>query len=212
MIIIGAKGLAKELEQIVSIDTNIQDHEILFFDNLSNDLPERLFGRFRILRSFNEAKEYLSKSEDKSFILGLGNPKYRHQLFTEFVKLGGVPKTIQSNNTEIGSFDVSIGDGCSLMSGAIVSNSVSIGKGCLVYYNSVITHDCKVGDFVEISPNATILGRSTVGDFTSVGAGAIILPDVTVGSHVVIGAGTVVLNDVPDNTTIVGVPGKIMSK
>ena len=210
MIIVGAKGFAKEILQIISVELNIED--IVFFDNVSKDLPNKLFNHFRILKSFDEVKKYLSISADKSFVLGLGSPKLREKLLNEFVNIGAIPKTVYAKNSEVGSFDVSISERTSILAGATISNSVSIGKGCLVYYNSVITHDCILGDFVEVSPSSTILGRCEIGDFTSIGAASVILPDVKIGKNVIIGAGTVVLNDVPDNSTIVGVPGKILNK
>ncbi|WP_179338063.1 acetyltransferase [Winogradskyella ludwigii] len=212
MIIVGAKGFAKELLQIVSIDMGLLDDDIVFFDNVSSDLPSKLYNRFRILTSFKEVEIYLLKSEDKSFVLGLGNPLLRKNLFKQFTQLGAQPISIISKNAEIGNFDVNIKVGVTILSGVKISNSVDIGIGCLIYYNSIVTHDCIIGDFVEISPNVNILGRSSIGDNSSLGASSVILPDITIGSNVTVGAGTVVLNDVPNNITIVGVPGRIISK
>ncbi|WP_195806612.1 acetyltransferase [Winogradskyella helgolandensis] len=212
MIIVGAKGFAKELLQIVSIDLGLPDDDIVFFDNVSTDLPFKIYDRFKILTSFEAVTTYLSKSEDKSFILGLGQPKLRKDLYQKFIELGAQPVSVISKNAEVGNFDVNINKGVSILSGAKVSNSVEIGKGCLIYYNTIITHDCSIGDFVEVSPNVTILGRCRIGNHTSLGASSVILPDVTLGSNVIVGAGSVVLNDVPDYSTIVGVPGRVISK
>ncbi|HFI0305265.1 TPA: DapH/DapD/GlmU-related protein [Streptococcus suis] len=44
-----------------------------------------------------------------------------------------------------------------------------------------------------------------------IGAGATILPGVTVGENAIVGAGSVVTKDVPDNTTVAGVPAKIIN-
>ena len=43
-----------------------------------------------------------------------------------------------------------------------------------------------------------------------VGAGAKILGSVTIGDNCKIGAGSVVLKDVPANSTVVGVPGRVV--
>lgn len=212
MIIVGAKGFAKELLQIVSVEMNLADEDIVFFDNINQDLPSKLYNRFKILRSFEEVKIYLSQTEDKSFILGLGNPLLRKKLFEQFTQIGAQPVSIISKNTDIGSFEVNIKVGATILSGVKISNSVEIGIGCLIYYNSIVTHDCIIGDFVEVAPNVIILGRSSIGDNSSLGASSVILPDITIGSNVIVGAGTVVLNDVPNNSTIVGVPGRILAK
>lgn len=206
MIIIGAKGFAKEILQIISVDMNLKDSEILFFDNVNSDLPEKIYNRFNVLRSFQELESYFKKQSDRLFALGLGNPQHRFNLYKKMITLGGIPHTIISDNSEIGSFDVKIGDGTSVLSGSKISNSVILGIGCLVYYNSILTHDCIIGDFVEISPNVIILGRCRIGDYSRLGAGAIILPDVKIGNNVTIGAGSVVTKNIPDNALVFGVP------
>lgn len=210
MIIIGAKGFAIEILQILAVDMDLANKDIVFFDNISTNLPEVIFNEFKILKSFEEVKTYLEHSNDKNFVLGLGNPKHRQQLFEKFVALGAKPLSVFSSSAEVGSFNVSINTGVSVMSGARISNNVTIGKGSLIYYNTVITHDCTIGNFCEISPNVNVLGRCKIGDSTSIGAGATVLPDVVIGNNVIVGAGTVVLNNVPNNCTIVGVPGKIV--
>lgn len=210
MIIVGAKGLAKEVLEIVSVDLKLLDDDIVFFDNVSIDLPKLLFQRFKILNSFDEVQSYLNDTKDKSFLLGLGNPKYRAQLFYKFISIGAEPITVISKQSNVGSFGVHLGVGTTIMPGAAISNDVKIGKGVLIYYNTVVAHDCILGDFVQVSPNANILGRCKVGNNSFLGAGCTILPDVEVGENVVIGAGAVVTKDVPDNVTLVGVPAKII--
>ncbi|MFD2916269.1 acetyltransferase [Psychroserpens luteus] len=211
MLIVGAKGFAKEILQIVSIDMNLQDENIVFFDDISQDLPEKIYNRFKILNSYDQVVEYLSESEDKSFVLGIGKPKHRENLHNKFLELGYESIIVQSNNAEIGNFDVEIGKGTAIMSGVIITNSIRIGKGCLININSTIGHDCYLGDYVEVSPNVNISGRCVIGSGSVIGTNAIIIPDINIGENVTVGAGTVVIKDVPDNSTIVGVPGKIIS-
>ena len=54
MIIIGAKGFAKELLEVCH-QLGRTDN-LVFFDNVSTDLPEQLYGQFPILRDENEVK------------------------------------------------------------------------------------------------------------------------------------------------------------
>lgn len=210
MIIVGAKGFAKEILQIISVEMGVKDDEIVFFDDVSKDLPEKLFNRFSIIKTLEDAKVFMKSTDDTDFVLGLGNPIYRKQLYNTFVEIGGTPTQLIAKQSTVGDFDVKLGKGTTIMPGARLSNSVSVGIGCLIYYNTVLTHDCVIGDFVELSPSANILGRCTIGNNTSIGSGAIILPDVTIGNNVTIGAGTVVLKNIPDNATVVGVPGRII--
>ncbi len=42
------------------------------------------------------------------------------------------------------------------------------------------------------------------------GSGAAVLGDITIGENVKIGANSVVVKDVPPNSTVVGIPGRVV--
>lgn len=206
MLIIGAKGFAKEVLEI--LHQNGQTENLCFYDDVNNDLPEKLFGQFPILRSIEESETYFSQTSNQ-FVLGIGNPKLRKKLCDKFESIGGELSSVISKHAEIGSFGVQISSGCNILSGVKISNDVAIGKGTMAYYNSVITHDVKIGEFCEISPSVNILGRVRIGNLVSIGAGSIIFPDVTIGDNVVVAAGAVVRNNVPANVMVAGIPAVI---
>ena len=209
MLIVGAKGFAKEVLEIIHTDFGIDHTDIFFFDNVSDDLPELLFNKFRIYTTFDQVKNHF-QTHSNDFALGLGSPVLRAKLQEEFIKLGGNPVTVISKLASIGSFGTQIGAGSSIMQGALVSNNCSLGKANLIYFNSVVSHDAILGDYVELSPGAIILGRCKIGNYTSIGSNATILPDITLGNNVIIGAGAVVTKDIPDNSKAVGVPARII--
>jgi sugar O-acyltransferase (sialic acid O-acetyltransferase NeuD family) len=207
MILIGAKGFAKEIFEIVF--KNKQSESIVFYDDINLNGTKTIFEDHIVLQSIEEAKNYFEKTDNR-FTIGIGNPILRKKMFEKFTQIGGIPTSTISLDAKIGSKEISIGVGTNILDGAIISNSVTIGIGCILYYNAILTHNCKVGDFVEISPAAILLGRCTVGSYTQIGANATILPDITVGSNVVIGAGAVVTKNVPDNSVVYGNPAKII--
>ena len=207
MIIIGAKGFAKEVLEI--LHQNSQLEGLAFYDDVNHDLPALLYNQFPILKNENQVKEHFQKFGN-DFTIGIGGSLLRKKMQEKFEALGGKLKSSISKFSEIGSYGVIIGDGSNILSGAILSNDVSIGFANIIYYNSIITHDVITGDYVEISPGAKLLGRSLIGDFSSIGCNAVILPDVKVGRNVIIGAGAVVNKDLPDNCVAVGIPAKII--
>ena len=208
MIIAGAKGFAKELLELLYRDYRYK--EIMFYDDVSPELPDTLFGKFKILKSQDELKAALKSNA--YFALGVGIPKIRHQLNKLFTENGGIIKTIISNNASVGSFETDIGNGCTIMDGVMITNNSLIAMGCLINVNTVIAHDTKIGKFADIAPNVTISGRCTIGDYVSIGTGAILLPSVNIGNNVTIGAGSVVKNHIPDNSLVIGTPGKVIKK
>ncbi|MFN7674435.1 acetyltransferase [Flavobacterium sp.] len=209
MLIIGAKGFAKEVLEVLHQLKQLEN--ICFYDDVNDTVPEKLFGQFPVFRTIHEAAVYF-KTIDNQFTIGIGNPVLRKKIFNKFSELGGKLTSTISPMASIGTFDVNIGYGTNVLSGAIFSNGSKIGKGSIVYYNSIITHDCVIGDFVEISPSVTILGRSEIGSYTQVGSNATILPDIKIGQNVIIGAGSVVTKDIPENCVVVGIPAKVIKE
>ncbi len=209
MLIIGAKGFAKEVLEILHQSNQLEN--IVFYDDVSNDISEKLFDKFPVFTTSTEAINYF-KTIDNQFTIGIGNPVLRKKLYDKFITFGGKYTSTISPLASIGSYDIQIGEGTNILVGAILSNSVKIGKGSIVYYNSIITHDCCIGDFVEIAPAVKILGRCQIGSFTQLGANSTILPDIKIGENVIVGAGSVVTKDIPDNCVVVGVPAKIIKE
>ena len=84
----------------------------------------------------------------------------------------------------------------------------------------VIGETTEIGDDVIIYHQVTLGGVSTkkgkrhptIGNNVVIGAGAKVLGPIKIGNNVKIGANSVVIKDVPDNSTVVGIPGKIVLK
>lgn len=206
MLILGAKGFAKELLEVV-LETTSPD-EIFFYDDVNKNVDDLLFNKFKIINNIESATNHLSK-KGSEFAVGMGNPLIRELMSQKFIELGGRPKKIISNKAIIGSFDSIIQDGSIIMQSSIITNSVKIGRGCLININCTIGHDCVIDDYVELCPGVNISGSCSIGRLTFVGTNATILPKITIGKNVVIAAGAVVTKNVPDNSMVAGVPGII---
>ncbi|MDY6820291.1 MAG: serine O-acetyltransferase [Deferribacterota bacterium] len=81
----------------------------------------------------------------------------------------------------------------------------------------VIGETAEIGNDVLLYHGVTLGGVSlkkekrhpTVSNNVVIGAGAKILGPINIGENSKIGANTVVIKDIPDNSTVVGIPGKI---
>lgn len=82
----------------------------------------------------------------------------------------------------------------------------------------VIGETCEIGDNVTIFQGVTLGGTGkekgkrhpTIQDNALIATGAKVLGSIVVGENSKVGAGSVVLKDVPPNSTVVGIPGKVV--
>jgi sugar O-acyltransferase (sialic acid O-acetyltransferase NeuD family) len=204
MIVAGAKGFAKELLEILYRDLKLI--EISFFDNINQGLPQKLYGKYNIIKNIKE----LEDSKDSKFCIGVGTPKARYILYDIFAKNNKTVETIISDKATIGSFNTIIGKGCTIMDGVVITNDITIGNCSLINLNCTIGHNSVIGKFCDISPDVNISGHCSIGNYCSIGTGSVIIPNVKIGNNCIIGAGTVVTKNIPDNSVVVGVPGKII--
>jgi carbonic anhydrase/acetyltransferase-like protein (isoleucine patch superfamily) len=92
---------------------------------------------------------------------------------------------------------ITIGEGSNVQDGCVLHTDpgapLTIGKNCTIGHKAIL-HGC------------------TIGDNSLVGMGAIILNHAKIGKNCLIGAGAFVgeSKDIPDNSLVVGAPGKII--
>jgi sugar O-acyltransferase (sialic acid O-acetyltransferase NeuD family) len=209
MIIIGAKGFAKEVLEVLHQQNDLEN--LVFYDDINLDRPMFLYDKFTILKSISEAKKHFD-SVDKRFTIGIGKPVLRKKLYDKFTEIGGKFVSLISPHAIIGHFGNTIGEGCNIMAGTIITNDVIINKGVLVNLNCTIGHDCEIGNFVEMSPGVHISGNCFLGDYSVIGTNASVLPKIKIGKNVIVGAGSVVTKNLPDNCVAVGIPAKVIKE
>jgi sugar O-acyltransferase (sialic acid O-acetyltransferase NeuD family) len=206
MLIVGAKGFAKEVLEVLHQLNQLEN--LVFYDDVNSDMPNLLYNQFQVLRTKEAAADYF-RTIDNRFTIGIGNPVLRKTLADQFEQIGGVFTSTISPLAQIGHFGNSIGNGCNIMSGTILTNDIAIGKGVLINLNCTVGHDSILGDFVEMSPGVHVSGNCTVGAYSNIGTNAIILPKVIIGENVIVGAGSVVTKNIPNNSMVMGVPATL---
>ncbi len=116
--------------------------------------------------------------------------------------------------------DVSIGKNCGVFPHAVIrgdQNTIEIGDGSNVQDCCVIHcdkhHKVKIGKNVSLGHCAMIHG-ATIGDECLIGIHATVLNGAIIGSGSIIGANALVTSDmnVPENSLVLGVPGKVIKQ
>ncbi|MBN2156667.1 MAG: serine O-acetyltransferase [Candidatus Lokiarchaeota archaeon] len=133
---------------------------------------------------------------------------YRVAHFLDSLGLPFVPRFL--------SHSAFVGTGIDIHPSAVIGDHFFIDHGSGV----VIGETAEIGENVTLYQNVTLGGVSlerkkrhpTLKNNIIVGAGAKILGPITIGNNVRIGANSVVTKDIPDDSVVVGVPGRILEQ
>lgn len=168
-----------------------------------------LKGEFMLNIVTSEYKNMTGKKKAnllKAFYNYIFNPNFRVRILIAYLQQANsrFVKTIIQNHLEIKysiiiSKDCKIGKNLSLehFLGIVIGKDVVLGDNCKIYQQ--VTLGQKNGRYPVIGNNVTIY------------AGAKVIGGIKIGNNVQIGANAVVLCDVPDNSIVVGVPGKVIN-
>ena len=106
------------------------------------------------------------------------------------------------------------------VTGVEIHPGASIGYGFFIDHGMgvVIGETAEIGDYVTLFQGVTLGGTGkdkgkrhpTLGNHVVVGSGAKVLGNIRIGDSVKIGANSVVLRSVPSNSTVTGIPGRIV--
>ena len=106
--------------------------------------------------------------------------------------------------------------------GIEIHPGAQIGKGFFIDHGNgvIIGETAIVGDNVTLYQGVTLGGTGkeqgkrhpTIGNNVMISAGAKVLGSFKIGDNSKIGAGSVVLEEVPPNSTVVGVPGRVVKR
>lgn len=106
--------------------------------------------------------------------------------------------------------------------GIEIHPGAQIGKGFFIDHGNgvIIGETAIIGDNVTLYQGVTLGGTGkeqgkrhpTVGNNVMISAGAKVLGSFKIGDNSKIGAGSVVLEEVPPNSTVVGVPGRVVKR
>lgn len=160
--------------------------------------------------------EYLGKESDPNFkyweddfkfALGIGDNSIRRKAADLIISKGKELVNVLHPRSWIAK-SVKMGNGNFVNACGAVNSMVVLGSYCIVNTGAIVEHECHLGDAIHVAPGAVLAGGVKIGDNSFVGANSVVKEGVKIGKNVLIGAGSVILKDVPDNTRIVGNPGR----
>ena len=145
---------------------------------------------------------------DTEVFVAVGNPKVRLQLMQRFASNQSVTVKYAQliHPTAVIFPGVKIGEGTSVLAGAIVQQDVVIGAHANISIGVTIGHTTIVEDFVNLAPQAAVSGDVKICKGVSIGTASCIREKITIGEGAVVGMGAVVVKNVLPWSVVVGNP------
>lgn len=206
ILIYGAGGLGKE---VLSLVRTLNDFEPVGF--IDDGLRKGTIVKG--LKVLGGVDFLNSNSPPVNLVLAVGDPSSKSML-VKLIDPSRVyfPVLIHPSAIIQEEGAVSIAGGSIIAAGCILTSDITIGRHVLINLNTTVGHDVAIGDFSSVMPGVNVAGEVKISEGVLVGSGANILNGIQVGPFSKIGMGSVVVKDVAGNTTVAGVPAKILGK
>ena len=198
LILIGAGGYAKSVIDSLKLDK----YEIIGF---IDDIKTGKHLGYNILG--NSLNNY--NSQNYCFFVCIGDNEKRTIWYNKIIEKGLEVINI-IDKSAIVSKNIRIGKGIFIGKLAIVNSDVTLGNNIIINTKALLEHGTSVGDNSNVSTNAAVNGDTKIGKGCFIGSSSVLNGQLTIGDGAMIGSGTVVIKDVKENTTVVGVPGRVI--
>jgi sugar O-acyltransferase (sialic acid O-acetyltransferase NeuD family) len=210
LVIVGAGGHAREqLDLIAALNAVQTRYELVGFlvdPEHRGDLHE-VHG----LPILGALDWLAGRGDDFDIVCAIGKPAARRRLAQRARQYGARFPSLVHPSVQL-TDHVRLGEGVVLGAGAILTTDVVLGDHVHVNIGATVSHDCDLGDYATLAPGVHLAGAVEVGDGAEIGVGATVSDRCAVGSWSIVGSGAVVVHDVPADSTVVGVPARVISQ
>lgn len=209
IVLIGAGGFGREVAAIIEYLNQVRPrYELLgFVDDGAQFKRGDFINGYPWLGTLDWAKS--NSDNNVLYTCTVGNVHTRAKIQEELTAMGKQFETIVAYDAFV-SPHTTVGRGCVLYPGVLISVNCEIGDGVLLNTRTNIGHDVRIGSFTTISPNTSISGSCTIGSQVNIGGHSFVIPGRKIADNAIVAAGSVVFTNVREGTTVLGNPAKRM--
>lgn len=210
VILVGAGAQAKYAQEIYR---HYPDRKVIgMIDVMDNpDYWGRVIDRATVLGNLSVLESLIAQGQVDAALICTGNTAQKEQLW-QWVRRLGLEMINAIHPQAVIASTAELGTGVIVNACAVIQPFARIGHGVMIHAGAIVEHDSVVGDFANLAPGSRLAGWVHVGKRATIFTGASIIPQITIGDDAVVGAGTVVIRDVAAETTVVGVPARVVNR
>jgi sugar O-acyltransferase (sialic acid O-acetyltransferase NeuD family) len=145
------------------------------------------------------------------FFCAIGDNRARAEMAWRAQEFGWKPASLVHPSAILDS-TVEIGAGSYIGPAVVISYNSKVGAHVVVDAHASVGHDAVLMDFCEVFSGARVNGNCQVGESALIGCNATLLPGTLVGDRAVVGANSLAGGLVEPDTTIFGVPARIIRR
>jgi UDP-perosamine 4-acetyltransferase len=206
VVVVGAGGHAR-----VCIEALVDGPSTVVLGCVDKQITQVNEMSLKILGRDDDIEIVMKTSRGTHAFVAIGDNTMRAYFIDRCVS-SGIPLASAQNKFAWVSPSAKIGAGTLVCAGAVVNAGSTIGAGVIVNTNATVDHDCSVSNSAHIAPASALAGGVRVGQQVMIGMGARILPGISIGDRAVVGAGAVVTKNVDADTTVVGIPARVIER
>lgn len=204
--IFGAGGFGREVKTILDKINKVKSNTYNFIGYYDDGLEKgKIINGYPVLGGVVEINNY---KDNLALVISIGDPKIKTTVISKIKNSKITYPSIIDPSSSISGDDVTIGDGCIICGGTIITCNINIGNFVILNLMCTVGHDTVIDDYCAFMPSVNISGEVKIKKSVYVGTGAKIINLLEIGEKTIIGAGAVVSKSLPSNCTAVGIPAK----
>lgn len=178
--------------------------EMLFLDDNSRKIGSVFAG----CPVVNTVDYLLQIKEPTKVVIGIAFPKIKESIAAKLMTNPNLqfPSLIAQNAWL--SKDVVVGKGCIVYPGCCINYGSTLKDFVVMNMNCSLGHHAFVDNYSSLAPGVNFGGHTHIGKCVDMGIGSSTLQSVTIGDYSVVGGQTMVTKSFPENSKIIGVPGR----
>lgn len=205
--IYGAGGFGREVVMLIE-QINSINHDWEFIGFFDDGLEKgKVINNFPVLGGISELNKV---AYSLGLVIAIGNPIIKKKVHDSTRNNTNLfyPSLIHPNVLIGSSKFLTIGEGCIIAAGNIITVNIEIGNHVILNLSCTVGHDTIIKDYASFMPGVNISGEVLINECVYVGTGAKIINQLEIGKETIIGAGAVVSKSLPEKCTAVGIPAK----